>query len=204
MTFTTKLRTGFEVGTFLVSDSGSVTVTTPTTNSNPATKIYTDNKVNDAVTLLSTQTTVLTGDISGTGISSITTVLSLTGVTQGTYGLVSVDTKGRVTSGTNFVYNLGNVQGSVTGNQVTLNLQTNGVTTGTYNIVTIDSTGRVISGSSLTSTNITNALGFIPVNKSGDTLTGRLSLNLLPTSSVHLVNKLYSDRQFYMALALGY
>ncbi len=42
----------------------------------------------------------LSGDISGTGLSAITTTLSNTGVTPGTYNNVTVDSKGRITSGT--------------------------------------------------------------------------------------------------------
>ena len=204
MTFTTKHRTGFEIGSFTLNDSGAVTVASPTLNSNPSTKLYTDTKVNDAVTQLSTVTTTLTGDISGQGITTIPTTLSLTGVSSGTYSRVEVDTKGRVISGSNFVFNSGTVQGSVIANQVVLNLQNNGITPGLYQNVVVDATGRITSGSSLSATNITTSLGYVPVNRAGDTLTGRLTLSLLPTNPSHLVNKTYSDRQFYVALALGY
>jgi hypothetical protein len=47
------------------------------------------------------QTIVLGGDVSGSGTNAITTTLSLTGVNNGTYTSVTVDTKGRVTAGTN-------------------------------------------------------------------------------------------------------
>ena len=43
----------------------------------------------------------LTGDVTGTGDSSVATVLSTTGVAAGTYTSVTVDTKGRVTAATN-------------------------------------------------------------------------------------------------------
>lgn len=204
MTFTTKQRTGFEIGSFSVSDSGSVIIATPAANNNPATKIYTDLKVDTAVTLLSTVTTTLTGDISGTGITTIPTSLSLTGVSSGTYTTVTVDTKGRILSGSNLTFTQGTVRGSISGTVVTLNLQANGVIAGNYQIVTVDSTGRVSFGSQLSATNITSALGFTPVNKTGDTLTGQLNLSLVPTSNNHLINKKYSDKQFYMAVALGY
>lgn len=204
MTFTTKQRTGFEIGSFSVSDNGSVVIATPTANNNPATKIYTDGKVDAAVTLLSTVTTTLSGDISGAGITSIPTTLSLTGVSSGTYTVVTVDTKGRILAGSNLTFTDGTVRGTVAGTTVTLNLQANGVTAGTYQSVTVDSTGRVNSGSQLSATNITSALAFTPVNKAGDTLTGHLNLSLTPTNSNHLTNKRYSDKQFYMAVALGY
>lgn len=42
----------------------------------------------------------LSGDVSGTGLGAITTTLSNTGVTPGTYNNVTVDSKGRITAGT--------------------------------------------------------------------------------------------------------
>ena len=47
------------------------------------------------------QTITLTGDITGSGTGSFATVLSNTGVSAGTYKSVTVDLKGRITSGTN-------------------------------------------------------------------------------------------------------
>ena len=47
------------------------------------------------------QTITLTGDITGSGTGSFATALSNTGVTAGTYKSVTVDLKGRITSGTN-------------------------------------------------------------------------------------------------------
>lgn len=49
-------------------------------------------------------------------------------------------------------------------------------TAGTYSKVTTDAKGRVIAGSSLVATDITAALGYAPVSRSGDTMTGNLSL----------------------------
>jgi hypothetical protein len=51
--------------------------------------------------LTNNQTVVLGGDVSGSGANAITTTLALTGVGAGTYTSVTVDTKGRVTAGTN-------------------------------------------------------------------------------------------------------
>lgn len=47
------------------------------------------------------QTISLSGDVTGSGTTAITTALSNTGVSAGTYRSVTVDTKGRVTAGTN-------------------------------------------------------------------------------------------------------
>ena len=47
------------------------------------------------------QTITLSGDVTGSGTTAITTTLSNTGVAAGTYRSVTVDAKGRVTAGTN-------------------------------------------------------------------------------------------------------
>jgi trimeric autotransporter adhesin len=57
-----------------------------------------------------------------------------------------------------------------------LTLVNSGVTAGTYLKVTVDGKGRVIASASPTSADVTTALGFIPVNKSGDTMGGSLGL----------------------------
>ena len=51
--------------------------------------------------LTNNQSITLSGDVTGSGANAITTSLSLTGVGAGTYKSVTVDTKGRVTGGTN-------------------------------------------------------------------------------------------------------
>ncbi|MCK9533050.1 MAG: hypothetical protein M0R77_21475, partial [Gammaproteobacteria bacterium] len=51
--------------------------------------------------LTANQSVSLTGDITGTGTTSITTTLANSGVSAGTYKSVTVDVKGRVTAGTN-------------------------------------------------------------------------------------------------------
>lgn len=59
------------------------------------------NEVNDR-TVSTIQTIVtLTGDVSGSGASSITTTLANSGVAAGSYRQVKVDAKGRVISGNN-------------------------------------------------------------------------------------------------------
>jgi hypothetical protein len=51
--------------------------------------------------LTANQSITLSGDITGTGSTAITTTLANSGVTAGTYKSVTVDVKGRVTAGTN-------------------------------------------------------------------------------------------------------
>ena len=47
-------------------------------------------------------------------------------------------------------------------------------TSGTYTKVITDAQGRIISGTTLSSNDVNNALGYIPVNKAGDTMSGIL------------------------------
>lgn len=51
--------------------------------------------------ITSNQNITLSGDVSGTGATSITTTLSNTGVSAGSYDRLTVDSKGRVTSASN-------------------------------------------------------------------------------------------------------
>jgi len=74
--------------------------------------------------------------------------------------------------------------------------------TGDVNLVNSDvGLGNVENKSSatirgeLTQTNVTNALGFIPVRKTGDTMTGALTLSGAPTANLHAASKLYVDTQ---------
>ena len=55
----------------------------------------------NAAYLTGNQSITLSGDITGVGANAITTALSLTGVTAGTYRSVTVDAKGRISAGSN-------------------------------------------------------------------------------------------------------
>lgn len=56
-------------------------------------------------------------------------------------------------------------------------LANSGVTAGTYAKVTVDAKGRVTAGSSMTSGDVTSALGYTPANKAGDSFTGSISVS---------------------------
>jgi phage-related tail fiber protein len=55
-------------------------------------------------------------------------------------------------------------------------LANNGVTAGTYLKVTVDAKGRVTAGTSMTSGDVTGALGFTPANTAGDSFSGSISV----------------------------
>lgn len=171
----------------------------------------------------------LSGDLSGSvsGVDgsadvAITTTLANSGVTAGTYNMVTVDAKGRVTSGQNY---------ALTGSD----LPASGVTAGTYTKVTVNNKGIVTSGGLLNSSDLpthqhsaadiasgtltiaqggtgntsftTNQLliydgsklvssGTTPssyLQLSGGTMTGALTLNADPTNALHAATKQYVD-----------
>jgi len=148
----------------------------------------------------------LTGDATGSGSSSISVTLANSGVTAGAYGsstsvpVVTVDAKGRVTGVTTAAISgsltfTGDVTGTgSTGASTSLTLANSGVTAGTYAnaTVTVDAKGRITSASSgasgvssfntrtgtitLTSGDVTTALGFTPFSSAGGTVSGDLTM----------------------------
>lgn len=62
--------------------------------------------------------------------------------------------------------------------------------------ITTDAKGRVTSSSAVSSTNITTALGYTPISRTGDSLTaGHLTLFQDPTSDMHAATKRYVDQR---------
>jgi phage-related tail fiber protein len=59
--------------------------------------------------------------------------------------------------------------------------------------ITTDTKGRVSATSSVTSSDITTALGYTPVNKAGDSMTGAITLSGDPTLPLHAATKQYVD-----------
>jgi hypothetical protein len=88
--------------------------------------------------------------------TTLITRLSDTGVAAGSYNRVTVDSKGRVLTGSNMRYDDGEVQGSSSGSSVTLNLLATGVNAGEYGgstqipRFTVDSKGRITSATEIT------------------------------------------------------
>jgi phage-related tail fiber protein len=137
------------------------------------------NATNPAGYISGNQNITATGDVTGSGTTALPLTLSSTGVVAGTYNNVTVDVKGRVSSGSNVAYLTANqtvtVSGDATGSGTTaiaLTLANSGVVAGTYTKITVDAKGRATVGASLASADVTTALGFTPANKAGDTFTG--------------------------------
>jgi hypothetical protein len=146
--------------------------------------------------LAGNQTVTVSGDATGSGTTAISLNLANSGVTAGTYNNVTVDTKGRVLTGSNTNYLTGitteqvqgalgysplagnqtvTVSGDVTGSGATaisLTLANSGVAAGTYNNVTVDAKGRVLTGNNtnyltgITTEQVQGALGYTPYNSS--------------------------------------
>lgn len=59
--------------------------------------------------------------------------------------------------------------------------------------ITTDAQGRVSATAAPIQSDITTALGFTPVNRAGDTMTGALTLSADPTAALHSATKQYVD-----------
>ena len=94
--------------------------------------------------------------------------------TAGTYAKVTTDAYGRVTAGTTLSRELIFRLFSIADHQRHFkhSATTNRGTAGTYAKVTTDAYGRVTAGTTLASSDITSSLGFTPINKAGDTMSG--------------------------------
>jgi phage-related tail fiber protein len=100
-------NSGVTAGTYTkvtVNAQGQVTTGTSLSSSDVTTALgYTpyNGATNPNNYLTANQTITLSGDVTGSGTTAITTTLADSGVTPGDYTTVTVDSKGRVTAGTN-------------------------------------------------------------------------------------------------------
>ena len=125
----------------------------------------------DAGTQWSLIQPTISGDVSIPG-GTTTATLSTTGVIAGSgYNTFTVDAKGRLTAASTTAYLTGNqsisLNGDVTGTgttSITTTLADSGVVAGQYTKVTVDSKGRVTIGGSLSSSDVTGALGYTPIS----------------------------------------
>ncbi len=143
--------------------------------------------------LTTNQAITISGDVTGSGTTSIATVLKSTG-TAGTYTRVTTDAQGRVSSGTDTsyaVYNGGNATGlwpiGITGNAATAtnSTQWGGIT----NAVSTPSTGQVLryNGTNWTNANV-SALGIPTPTLQSVTDSGKTTTNGITVSGQSFFN----------------
>lgn len=156
------------------------------------------------------RTVTLSGDATGSGVNAITVTLANTGVTAGEYAVVTVNSKGLVTSA-GALQVTGDVSGTSSGHTLALTMPVTGVTPGAYTgSVTVNSKGLVTAAAQLTSQDVQTALGFAPVSASGGTVagnllvTGQITTSSNPTLPNQVVTKQYIDSKIWLALAVGF
>ena len=161
-----------------------------------------------SVQVLGSANVSVNGPSAITSTGSYTIDLADTPVAAGTYSLatVIVDAKGRITGAESGTAGSGTVQqvtvapGSaaitVTGGTITtfgtivIDLANTGVASGQYTKLSVDNKGRVISGSQLGSSDISNALGFVPQSLTSGNIAN--ALGYAPVSNAALTNAVSS------------
>jgi len=164
---TTLTLTGDVTGT----GAGSITTSLATVNASVGTfAVQTVNAKG-----LVTAATNLTGDATSSG-SALT--LATVNASIGTFTSVTVNAKGLVTAATDMTAS-GDATGSASGSVLALTLATVNASpqTDTFRKITVNGKGLVTATSTVSSGDITTALGYTPVNKVGDTMTGNLIMS---------------------------
>ena len=127
------------------------------------------------------QTITLTGDATGTGTGSFAVTLANSGVTAGTYKSVTVDTKGRVTGGTNPTtlagYGITDAASLVTANTWTNNQFITMSSTGAGLAITQNGTGVALSVNKQITSSL--ATGTAPFAVTSTTVNTNLNADLL-------------------------
>jgi len=181
-----RANTGANTFTAFASISSNTSVSIYAGNSS-TNEYFSSLQASNNISLTVSNTTTFSGQLANSGI--ITFDLVDTGIVAGTYNSLVVDSKGRALIGSYTPSGAGvNLTGDVIGNTITQGFYANNVytppsitttlasiaTPGTYNQIVIDSKGRVISGANIA---VSTFLGYTPVNKSGDTISGTLTVN---------------------------
>lgn len=146
--------------------------------------------------LTANQSITISGDVSGSGTTSIPLTLANSGATAGTYGsatqssVVTVDAKGRITSITTVPISTaatttltGDVTGSGVGTVATT-LSATGVAAGTYGaagtsapVIVVDTAGRITSAASATITPAFSSITGTPTTLAGYGITNAAPIN---------------------------
>jgi len=129
----------------------------------------------------------------GTGITVTGNSVAITNTgTAGTYTSVTTNGQGQVTAGANLSAT-GDATGTASGSSIALTLASVGTpVTSSFVKITTDAKGRVSGTTAVSSSDITSALGYTPVNKVGDTMSGALNIT---SGGVVLSNAVYLDAQ---------
>ena len=180
--------------------TSAVTTTLATVNSNVGT--FTAVSVNGKGLTTAATNLTATGDATGTASgASIALTLATVNSTPGQFAVNTTNGKGLVTSATNLSAT-GDATGTSSGASITLTLATVNASpqTDQFRKITVNGKGLVTATSAVSSSDITTALGYTPLNKAGDTMGGTLNMgsNLItnvatPVSGTDATNKNYVD-----------
>jgi len=176
-------KTEFYNGTIWIQDTGGTVTSVAATGSTGLT--VGGSPITTSGTLTFTLASILQS------LSSLAT----SGLTVNNAGTISAVTLAG-TAGNIVVTNGSGVSGAPTFNLATVGTPV----TGFFGQVTTDTFGRVTATAAATSANITTALGYTPVNKAGDTMSGALNMGsqlitnvATPVSGTDAANKNYVD-----------
>jgi hypothetical protein len=196
---------GDVAGNVAFDGSNNVTITTTLANTGVISGTYGNFAINSKGIVVSAQTANFTGDVSGIANTANITLTLANVVVAGTYNSIVSDSKGRIISGINNAYLTNNQSITLSGDasgtgavSISVTLANSGVIANTYSNLTFDSKGRAISARALSNTDISNALAYIPVNKTGDT-----AANLAITGTITLGGWVVSTPKTYGAVGNG-
>lgn len=140
----------------------------------------------------------VTGDVTGTSSGAgIALTLATVNSNVGQFAVTTVNAKGLVTAATNL-----SGDATTSGAVITLATVNGSPQTDQFRKITVNGKGLVTATSAVTSGDITTALGYTPVNKAGDTMTGSLimsggstqiTLPNAPVAGTDATNKNYVD-----------
>lgn len=205
----TKLATARTIAGVSFDGSANIALTTAdiTENTN---LYYTDTRARGAVSSGSSEL-IYTG---ATGVFTLDANLNAIGALTETSGLLrktaentwSLDTSTFLTANQTITLS-GDVTGSGT-TSITTTLATSGVVAGTYTKLTVDAKGRATVGASLSSSDVTTALGYTPADSAAVALTvSNISDNTLtttsttPTSAISLAVAMYRSVEYVVQIS---